>query len=160
MMQTETEIRYHYEDLQPGREFPYAPRAVTPEEIIAFAREFDPQEMHLSEEGGRASILGGLAASGWHSCAMMMRMFFDALLEKTASEGAPGVDFVEWRKPVLSGDTLSGRSIILDRRELKSRPGIGLVHMRHEVTNQRGELVLVMENPGMVRLRARKEAAA
>lgn len=154
------ELKYYYEDMHPGREFAYAPRQVKPEEIIDFASEFDPQEMHLSEQGGKDSILGGLAASGWHSCAMMMRMFVDSLLKDAASEGAPGIDKVEWRRPVLAGDTLSGHSRILERRELKSRPGVGMVRLRHEVFNQRGELVLSVESPNMFRLRANAEEAA
>ena len=147
------EIKYWFEDLTPGREFPYAPVTVTADEIIAFASEFDPQPFHLSEEAGKASILGGLAASGWHTCAMMMRMFYDGLLQYASSEGGPGVDLNEWRKPVLAGDTLSGKTVILESRVLKSRPTVGLVKLRHTVTNQRGETVLIMENPGMFRLR-------
>lgn len=155
-----TDVTYFYEDFQPGREFSYQPRPVGAKEIIAFAREFDPQDMHLSEEGGRDSILGGLAASGWHSCALMMRMLFDAVLKDSAAEGAPGIDMVEWRRPVLAGDTLSGLSRVLDRRPLKSRPGLGLVRFRHEVYNQNGELLLVLENPTIFRMRAKAEEVA
>lgn len=149
------EFSYYYEDMRPGRQFRYAPRAVSAQEIIAFAEQFDPQPMHLSEEGGRNSIWGGLAASGWHSCALWMRMFFDAVLANSASEGAPGVDFVEWKRPVLAGDVLSGFTRVVEARPLKSRPGIGLVRMTHEVFNQRGELVMRMEHPGMLRMRAK-----
>lgn len=148
-----SEIRYWYEDLMPGRVFDHGERKVTAEEIIHFASEFDPQPFHLSEEAGRASILGGLSASGWHTCSIMMRMFYDNLLHWSSSEGAPGVDLVEWRKPVLAGDTLGSRTTVLEARPLKSRPGIGLVRLRHTVTNQRGETVMVMENPSMFRMR-------
>lgn len=159
MQEEMSEIKYWYEDLTPGRVFDHGKRTVTAEEIIHFAREFDPQDFHLDEEAGKASILGGLSASGWHTCAMWMRMFYDNLLHLSSSEGSPGVDVIEWRKPVHAGDTLACTTIVLEGRPLKSRPGIGLVRMRHEVFNQHGDTVMVMENPGMFRMR-RAEAAA
>lgn len=145
------EEKLQWSDFQPQRTFPLGPKAVTAPEIIEFAAEFDPQPMHLDEEAGRASILGGLAASGWHTSAMFMRMMFDSFLSRSASEGSPGIDFLDWRKPVLAGDTLSGRSIVLEARPLRSRPGIGMVKFRHEVENQRGEMVCCGENSIMFR---------
>ena len=149
-----TEIRYWLEDFTPGRVFHHAPRQITAPEIIEFASEFDPQPFHLSEEAGKASILGGLAASGWHTCSIAMRLFFDTILQFTAGEGSPGVDVNEWRKPVLAGDTLDGSITVLEARPMRSRPGLGVVRLRHELLNQRGELVLAMEHPFMVRMRA------
>jgi acyl dehydratase len=149
-----SEIAYWWEDMTPGRRFDLGSKTVTADEIVEFAQEFDPQPFHLSVEAGEASILGGLSASGWHSCAMFMRLYYDNLLHFSSSEGSPGIDFVEWRKPVLAGDTLTGVAEVLETRPLKSRPGIGLVKLRHEVRNQRGELVMAMENPGMFRMRA------
>jgi acyl dehydratase len=155
MMQEEmSEIRYWYEDMTPGRVFDLGRKTVSAEEIVGFAEEFDPQPFHLSEEVGKASILGGLAASGWHTCSMMMRMYFDNMLHHSSSEGAPGIDVIEWRKPVLAGDTLHATTTILEARALNSRPGIGMVRVRHEVRNQKGEIVMIMENPGMLRMRA------
>lgn len=154
MQEKTSEIRYWFEDLTPGRVFQYPSRTVTAEEIIHFAREFDPQPFHLDEEAGKASILGGLAASGWHTCSMVMRMYFDTLLRWSSSEGAPGVDVIEWRKPVLAGDTLTGETTIMEARPLKSRPGIGLVRLSHTISNQRGEIVMSMDNPGMFRMRS------
>jgi acyl dehydratase len=148
-----SEIAYWWEDMTPGRRFELGSKTVTVEEIVEFAEEFDPQPFHLSVEAGEASILGGLSASGWHSCAMFMRLYYDNLLHHSSSEGSPGVDFVEWRRPVLAGDTLSGAAEVIETRPLKSRPGIGLVKLRHEVRNQRGELVMAMENPGLFRMR-------
>lgn len=153
MQEKMSEIRYWYEDMTPGRVFDLGKKTVSAEEIIRFAREFDPQPFHLSEDAGRKSILGGLSASGWHTCSMMMRMFYDSLLRWSASEGAPGIDAIEWRKPVLAGDTLSASTTVTDRRPLKSRPGIGLLHVRHTVVNQNGETVMIMENPSMFRMR-------
>jgi acyl dehydratase len=149
-----------YEDFQPGRSFALAAKTVTSEEIIEFAREFDPQPMHLDEAAGRASILGGLAASGWHTSAMFMRMMVDSYLLNSLSEGAPGIDIMEWRKPVLAGDTISGRSTVLEARPMRSRPGIGIVKFRHEVVNQRGEPVCVSENSIMFRMRQQAEVSA
>jgi acyl dehydratase len=144
---------YHFEDCLPGRVFPLAVKQVTAEEIVAFASEFDPQPMHLDEVAGKASILGGLSASGWHTASMFMRMMFDGWLSRTAAEGSPGVDVMDWKKPVLAGDRLSGRSTVLASRILRSRPNIGMVKFLHEVENQRGEVVMRGENPIMIRLR-------
>ncbi len=146
-------IDYHYEDFTPGRIFALTEKTVTAQEIIAFASEFDPQPMHLSEEAGRESILGGLSASGWHTGSMFMRMMFDGWLSRASSEGSPGLDLMEWKKPVLAGDTLCGQSTVIESRTLRSRPGIGLVKFLHEVKNQHGETVMRGENPIMFRLR-------
>jgi acyl dehydratase len=150
--------KLQFEDFQPGRIFLLGPKPVTAEEIIEFATEFDPQPMHMDEAAGRASILGGLAASGWHTSSMFMRMMIDSYLLNSQSEGAPGIDFMDWKKPVLAGDTLSGRSIVLEARLMRSRPGIGIVKFRHEVENQRGELVCLGENSTMFRTGASVEA--
>ena len=155
-----TEADFHFEDFTIGRVFPLASKLVTAEEIVEFAKEFDPQPMHLSEEAGKASILGGLSASGWHTASMFMRMMFDGWLSRSSSEGSPGIEFMEWKKPVLAGDTLSGRSTVLESRPLRSRPGIGLVKFLHEVENQRGEIVMRGENAIMMRLRGVREDAA
>jgi len=154
------ETDYHFEDFLVGRVFPLALKRVTAEEIVEFAAEFDPQPMHLDEEAGKASILGGLSASGWHTASMFMRMMFDGWLSRSSSEGSPGIEFMEWKKPVLAGDTLSGRSTVLETRPLRSRPGIGMVKFLHEVENQRGEIVMRGENPIMMRLRDAQESAA
>jgi acyl dehydratase len=155
-----TEADFHFEDFTIGRVFPLASKLVTAGEIVEFAEEFDPQPMHLSEEAGKASILGGLSASGWHTASMFMRMMFDGWLSRSSSEGSPGIEFMEWKKPVLAGDTLSGRSTVLESRPLRSRPGIGLVKFLHEVENQRGEIVMRGENAIMMRLRSAREDAA
>ncbi len=148
-----TSIEYYFEDFTAGRSFPLAEKRVSAEEIVEFASEFDPQPMHLSEAAGKASILGGLSASGWHTASMFMRMMFDGWLSRSSSEGSPGIEFMEWKRPVLAGDTLSGRSTVVEGRQLRSRPGIGLVKFLHEVTNQRGEVVMRGENPIMMRLK-------
>ena len=95
--------KLYFEDFQPGAVNEYGPRLVSREEIIAFAAEFDPQPMHLDEEAARASMLGGLAASGWHTCCMMMRMVADGFVLNSASMGAPGIDEVRWLAPLRPG---------------------------------------------------------
>ncbi|MAY63673.1 MAG: enoyl-CoA hydratase [Rhizobiales bacterium] len=143
----------HFEDLTPGTTFELGPKPVSSDEIIEFASEFDPQPMHLDEKAGEASILGGLAASGWHTCAMMMRMIYDAYVCRAAGEGAPGIEFVSWKRPVLAGDVLTGTSEVLEARRSASRPAIGIVRFRTKLTNQRGETVYESENPIMIRVR-------
>jgi acyl dehydratase len=138
-----------YEDFSEGASIDLGSKIVSAEEIIEFAGEFDAQPMHLDEEAGKASILGGLSASGWHTCAMFMRMMCDAFLLDSTSQGAPGIEYVRWKKPVLAGDTLSGRSTVLAKRVSNSRPGLGFVTCRHELFNQRGDQVFELENTGM-----------
>jgi acyl dehydratase len=141
--------RWAYEDFAEGAALDLGSKHVTAEEIIAFASEFDPQPMHLDETAGKASILGGLSASGWHTCAMFMRMLCDGFLLDSTSQGAPGVDQLKWKRPVLAGDTLNGRVTVLGKRTSKSRPQLGFVSMRAELFNQRGEAVFELENTGM-----------
>ncbi|WP_048648451.1 MaoC family dehydratase [Nitratireductor soli] len=154
-----TEKKWAYEDLAEGATIPFGPKTVSAEEIITFARQFDPQPMHLDEAAGKASLLGGLSASGWHSSAIFMRMLYDALLADSTSQGSPGITESRWKRPVLAGDTLSGATTVIARRTLRSRPGIGLVTLRHLVVNQRGETVMEIENPIMFGMRSRGDAA-
>ena len=148
--------RWAYEDFAVGAVLPLGEKRVSAEEIVAFARQFDPQPMHLDEEAGKASILGGLSASGWHTCCMFMRLMCDAYLLDSTCQGAPGIDLVRWRRPVLAGDRLGGRSEVLASRVSQKRPHIGLVTCRHTLANQRGETVLELENTAMF---LRREAA-
>lgn len=144
-----THKKWAYEDFPEGGTLDLGTKQVTAAELIGFAGEFDPQPMHLDEEAGKASILGGLSASGWHICAMFMRMMCDAFLLDSTSQGSPGIDYVRWKKPVLAGDTLIGKSTVLAKRTSRSRPNLGFVTMRAELFNQRGESVFELENTGM-----------
>lgn len=149
----------HFEDFEPGRVFDLGPVTVTAQEIVEFASAFDPQPMHLDEEAGRASMLGGLAASGWHTCALLHRMLCDAIVIRAASEGGPGMDVVEWKRAVLAGDTLTGTCTVLDRRVSGSRPGLGIVNIENSLLNQRDELVCLARQPVFIRLREKEVAA-
>jgi len=135
-----------FEDFVEGGTIDLGVRHVTAEEIVEFAGEFDPQPMHLDEAAGKASILGGLSASGWHTCAIYMQLLCEAFLLDSTSQGAPGIDRIKWKKPVLAGDRLNGSTTVLSRRDSKSRPSIGLVAFRSELVNQRGEQVFELEN--------------
>lgn len=139
----------YFEDLAAGQVREWGPRTVTREEIVAFASEFDPQPMHLDESAAKHSILGGLGASGWHTCAIMMRMFCDGLLLNSTSQGSPGIDETLWKKPVRPGDALTVRHTVMETRASKSRPDIGLVRHQCEVFNQRGEPVMEMRFTSM-----------
>lgn len=148
----------YFEDFSVGSVQTSPQRVVTREEIIAFASEFDPQPMHLDEEAGKKTMLGGLSASGWHTCAIMMRILCDNLILNSTSMGAPGVDEVKWMKPVRPGDALSVRLTILGKSEPKSRPELGFVQFRCEMLNQHGEVVLEATYPGMFGKKSRVAA--
>lgn len=144
-----TTKKWAFEDFFEGMTINLGEKHVSAQEIIEFASEFDPHPIHLDEEAGKASILGGMSASGWHTCAMMMRMICDAFLLDSTSQGSPGIESVSWKHPVLANDTLRGTCTVVSTRESSSRPGLGLVNVTYRMTNQRGEIVLEMLNTGM-----------
>ena len=132
------------EDFSPGDVAAFGAYEVTEEEIVAFAAKYDPQPFHLDHDAAAKSIFGGLCASGWHTCAMTMRMMVDHMDEVGggSSLGSPGVDRIRWLKPVFPGDVLSVRSVVEEVRPSKSRPGIGVVRQSYTVSNQHGEPVM------------------
>jgi acyl dehydratase len=145
--------RFFWEDFPVGQVREFGAYRVTREAVLAFAREFDPQPFHLDDDAAEASLFGRLAASGWHTCAMAMRMMCDAYLLESASLGSPGLEKLSWTKPVYPGDTLHVRLEVLESRALASRPGVGLIRSRWNVMNQDDETVLLMEGYGMFRRR-------
>ena len=146
----------YFEDLEPGTVLDFGAMTIDKDEVIAFAKEFDPQVFHLDEEKAKATMLAGLSASGWHTTALMMSMCYDAFIKNSSSQGAPGVDEVRWMKPVRPGDVLSGRRHILAKRVSQSRPEIGFVTMQIDTLNQRGELVMMQKFSSMLGLRSFK----
>ncbi|MBL8590968.1 MAG: dehydratase [Methylobacteriaceae bacterium] len=138
--------RWSFEDIKPGEVATYGDRLVTAGEIVDFARQWDPQPFHLDEAAGRASILGGLTASGWHSACLLMRINCDAWIEDSTSLGGPGIEEMAWLKPVRPGDRLSVRRTVLEARPSASRPGAGIGRFLFEVMNQRGEIVMTQRN--------------
>jgi acyl dehydratase len=138
-----------WEDLQAGTVRELGTVTPSAEEIKRFAQQFDPQPFHLDEEAGRESIFGGLCASGWHTCAMAMRLTVDHMLRESSSMGSPGLENLRWLKPVYPADTLSLRHTILESRPMRRRRDVGLVRSRWEMFNQNGDKVLEMEGYGM-----------
>ena len=144
--------QFDFQSLPEGHAIPLGPYLVSKEELLEFASEFDPGYFHLDEDAAKGSLLGGLATSGWHNCAIAMRMMCDAYILDSTSLGSPGIEFCNWKNPVRAGDTLSGRSILLSKRKSQSRPGVGILAFRHEIENQHGELVFELENTGFFRM--------
>ncbi len=112
--------------------------------MVAFARRFDPQTFHTSEETARETEYGGLIASGWHTAAMMMRLYAEHYLPREATLVSPGVDELRWSRPVRPGDELSIRVTVLEARPSRSRPDRGIVRSHVEVLNQRREVVMTL----------------
>ncbi|MEX0298929.1 MAG: MaoC family dehydratase [Kordiimonas sp.] len=148
-------FKIFYEDIETGHTDTFGSYKVSKEEIIEFAGKYDPQPFHLNEEFAKHSVFGGLCASGWHTCSMMMRMMVDRMMETgLAGLGSPGLDKVAWKKPVFPDDTLSVKSTITEKRESKSRPNIGLVKSAHEILNQDGVIVAEVHSNIMVAKRS------
>ncbi len=137
-------FKYCFEDFAPGWTYEGGARTLKAPEIVAFAREWDPQRYHTSEEAGRASPFGGLIASGWHTACAGMRMMCDGYLNESSCVGSPGIDELKFVKPVRPGDTLRLRSQVLEARASQSRPDRGIVRWRWDVLNQASEVVLSM----------------
>ena len=143
--------KYYCEDFKPGDTFPMGERAMDRDEMMAFARQFDPQPFHVDEAAAKRSMYGGLIASGWHTVAIVMRMMCDSYLNQSASLGSPGrtgfsqrtlstpgeprLADVRWLKPVRPGDTIRAQRAVLESRASQSRPEMGLVKTRWEVFN-------------------------
>lgn len=146
--------KYAFEDFRVGLVIPCGARTVTADEIIAFARQFDPQPFHVDAEAARHSIYGTLIASGWHTAAMVMRMACDAYLLDSTSAGSPGVDALRWIKPTRAGDTIRADLMTLEVRPSKSKPDRGLVVSEWRVYNQHEESIMTMRGMGLFLRRA------
>ena len=142
-------IRWYWEDFAVGRVREFGAMPVTRDAALEFAARLDPQPFHLDDAAAEASLFGKLSASGWHTCAMAMRMMCDDYLLESSSLGSPGIDNLRWTKPVYPGDTLSVRLTTLESRPMASRPQVGLVLSKWEVLNQHHEVVLTMQGWGM-----------
>jgi acyl dehydratase len=142
-----------FDDFRPGRFGTFGPRHVKREEILAFAAEFDPQQMHLDEEAASRSMLKGLSGSGWHLCSIVMRMMFDGFIGDTASLGSPGVNEMRWLAPLRPGDDLMLDVDVVEARISRSRPETGIVTFKCAVRNSAGQALCVMVSPIMVRRR-------
>jgi acyl dehydratase len=146
--------KLHWEDFQPGAIAIYGPRLVTREEIVGFAAEFDPQPMHLDETAASTTMLGGLGASGWHTCCLLMRMIADGFILDSSSMGGPGVEEVRWLKPLRPGTRIRVRSTVLDKRTSTSRPEMGLVKFRFDVIDEAEAILTTLSTTLMFGRRA------
>jgi acyl dehydratase len=133
-------MRY-FEDFQPGELLELGSHKVTREEIIAFARQFDPQPFHLDEEAGR-SMFGTLIASGWHTASLCHRLLVDSVIGKSATLGSPGLDELRWLLPVRPEDVISARAEVLSLTPSRSKPDRGAIKIRLEARNHKGEIVM------------------
>ncbi len=140
---------YYFEDFAVGARVEVGSVTVSEAEIIDFATRFDPQPFHVDHDAAAKSIFGGIIASGWHTCSMMMRLMVDGYLRDSSSLGSPGVDEVRWLKPVRAGDVLTVSSTVLESVPSTSRPDRGVVFTQWEASNQRGELVATIKGRGM-----------
>ncbi len=140
---------HYWEDFQPGAVTVYGPRLVTREEIVAFAAEFDPQPMHLDEEAARKTLLGGLAASGWHTCCVFMRIVADGYILDSSSMGGPGVDEVRWLRPLRPGTNVRVRATVVESRPSKSRPEMGLTKFSYEMLDESDAAIMTLTTTHM-----------
>jgi acyl dehydratase len=143
----------YFEDYVPGSVHEYGPIFVSEQDIIAFAKQFDPQDIHVNGEAAARGPFGGLIASGWHTASLMMRLFVDHYVSSVAAIASPGVDELRWLRPVRPGDSLSVRITVTDARRSRSKPDRGVVYNFVEVLNQNGETVMTLKPMSMLRCR-------
>ena len=142
----------YFEDIVPGTKSAFGRYEVTRDEVIEFATKYDPQPFHLSDEEAAKTHFGRLAASGWHTAAMMMRMLVDNMSDiQQAGLGSPGIDELRWLKPVFPGDVLRIESEILDKRPSRSRADMGSFRSRSTIFNQDDVAVMTVVSIGLVR---------
>jgi acyl dehydratase len=137
-----------FEDFEPGQVYELGSTTVTEEEIVDFARRYDPQPFHLDAEVAKDSDFGGLIASGWHTGAMWMRLYVDSLLGGGSGQGSSGIEELRWLAPVRPGDTLSGRLTVLETTPSERHPHRGTIRIRGEMVNQDGVTVMSMVSRG------------
>jgi acyl dehydratase len=140
--------KLYWEDMQAGEVVELGSVDVTEEEIVDFARRYDPQPFHVDPAAAAESVFGGLIASGWHTGAMWMRLYVSSLLGSSSAQGSPGIEELRWLAPVRPGDTLHGRLTVLETTPSERRPDRGTVRIRGEMVNQDGVTVLSMVSRG------------
>lgn len=144
----------YFEDYVPGVTYEYGPIAVAEAEVIEFAKKYDPQYIHTDPEKAAAGPFGGLIASGWHTAALMMRLYADNYVSSVAAIASPGVDELRWIKPVRPGDSLWIRVAAIDSRRSRSKPHLGLLRVMVEVLNQHKDVVMTVKTLNLIRCRA------
>ena len=139
-----------FEDYRPDAVHEFGAITITESQIVEFAKQYDPQYFHTDPEEAKESMFGGLIASGWQTCGMMMRLYAEHYLTHNASLGSPGVDELRWHQPVRPGDQLSVRCTITEAKRSRSKPDRGIVHTFIEVLNQHRDVVLSMKAVNML----------
>ena len=133
----------YFEDIEQGASTLFGHCDVTREEVLEFARKYDPQPFHLSDEAAARTFFGRLSASGWHTCAMTMGVIARHVVEtRQAGLGSPGIDELRWLKPVYPGDRLTVTGTVVDKTPSRSKPQIGTIRTETLVSNQNDELVM------------------
>lgn len=143
-----------FEDYVPGTTHDLGSVGISEQEIVEFARRFDPQPFHTDPQAAKDSIYGGLIASGWHTGSLMMRLLVERYISHNASLGSPGMDEIRWPRPVRPGDTLHVRATVLEATRSRSKPERGVIRSHFEVRNQHGEVVMTAQALGMFRCRS------
>lgn len=154
-----TNDRRHFEDLAIGEVIELGQTTVSKDMITTFARAFDPFPFHLDEAAAKASLLGGLASSGWQTGGLSLRMLVDAFLNRIASAGGLGFTNLKWKNPVMVGDTIGGTVTIAELRRSTRHPQWGIVTLDFDVRNQRGQPVLTMRLANLVDTRHPEQPA-
>ncbi|MCO5101922.1 MAG: MaoC family dehydratase [Burkholderiaceae bacterium] len=142
-----------FEDFRPGEVLEFGDYLVTEEEIVDFARRYDPQPFHVDHEAAEKSIYGGLIASGWMTGSIVMRLLVDHFISPLSSMGSPGVDEIRWNRPVRPGDRLKLRVTVVETRRSQSKPDRGIVQVQEEAINQDGETVMSIQGMGLYKCR-------
>ena len=144
----------YFEDLEVGAETDFGSYDVTREEVLEFARKYDPQPFHLSDEEAAKTHFGRIAASGWHTAAMTMAVIArHVVADEQAGLGSPGIDELRWKRPVYPGDTLHVRGKIVDKTPSRSRPDMGSFRTETMVTNQHDQPVMTFTSIVLIRRR-------
>jgi acyl dehydratase len=146
-------LERYFEDYREGEIFEFGDRLITAEEIVQFATLYDPQPFHLDDEAAKKTHFGRLAASGWMTASVVMRMMVDHYISRVSSLGSPGIDELRWSRPVHAGDRLRAKVTVLETRASKSKPDRGLMYALNEAFNQNNELVMSFKGWGFYKIR-------
>lgn len=143
----------YWEDFKVGDVFEFSGQPITKDEIIEFAETYDPQPHHLDEEAAKTTILGTLSASGWHSCALLMKLICDTYLNEAEHIGSPGVNEVRWRRPTVPGDIFHVKRTVVSTKRIPGQDDRGMVQVFFDVKNQEGNPLMTMDCLALYRRR-------
>ena len=142
-----------FEDFSPGEVIEFGDYLITEEEILEYARRYDPQPFHVDRKAAAESIFGGLIASGWMTGSIMMRLLVEHFISPVSGMGSPGVDEVRWPKPVRAGDRLSVRITTIEAKRSQSKPDRGIIQVQQEMINQHGDTVMSLRGTSFLKCR-------